>query len=71
MLQIKDNKQLATSFSRLKYCGENHNYTTRLVTRKLLDINVLNSLPNIIYNILLGFDSYRIVLQVFFLFIFK
>ena len=38
MNQIKQNEKLAKTFSELKYCGYNHNFQTRLVTRKLLDI---------------------------------
>ena len=38
MLQIEQNKQLAASFPGLKYCGESHNYMTRLATKKLLHI---------------------------------
>ena len=30
MLQIENNKQLAVSFSTLKKCGENRNYTTAI-----------------------------------------
>ena len=37
MLQI-GNSKLASSFSRLKCCGKNHNCTMRSVTRKLLEI---------------------------------
>ena len=38
MNQIKPNEKLAKSFLELKYCGYNHNYQTRSMTRKLLDI---------------------------------
>ena len=38
MKQIKQNEKLANSFLELKYCGYNHNYQTRSVTRKLLNI---------------------------------
>ena len=38
MNQIEQNEKLAKSFSELKYCGYNHNYQTRSVTRKLLNI---------------------------------
>ena len=38
MNQIKQNGKLAKSFSELKYCGYNHNYQTRSVTRKLFNI---------------------------------
>ena len=50
MLQIENNKQIAASFSELKYCGKNHNYTTRLATRKLLDITSsrTDNLPNVV-----------------------
>ena len=37
MLQIENNKQLAASFSRLKYCGKNHN-NAMIGARKLLNI---------------------------------
>ena len=37
VLQIENNKQLAASFSRLKYCGKNHNYAM-IGARKLLNI---------------------------------
>ena len=37
MMQIENIKQLAVSFSGLKYGSENYNYTTLPVTRKLLD----------------------------------
>ena len=54
MLQTENNKQLAASFPRLKYCDENHNYKTRSATRKLFDIsinrttNMINNLTNIV-----------------------
>ena len=35
--QIAQNEKIAKSFSKLKYCGDNHNYETRSATRKLLD----------------------------------
>ena len=38
MNQIEQNEKFAKSFSELKYCGYNHNYQTRSVTRKLLNI---------------------------------
>ena len=38
MNHIQQNEKLAKSFWKLKYCGYNHNYQTRSVTRKLLDI---------------------------------
>ena len=38
MNQIEQNKKLPTSFLELKYCGYNHNYQTRSVTKKLLNI---------------------------------
>ena len=38
MNQIEQNEKLAKSFSESKYCDYNHNYQTRSVTRKLLDI---------------------------------
>ena len=38
MNQIEQNEKLAESFSELKYRGYNHNYQTRSVTRKLLNI---------------------------------
>ena len=38
MSQIKQKEKLAPSFLELKYYGYNHNYQTRSVARKLLDI---------------------------------
>ena len=38
MNQIEQSEKLAKSFLELKYCGYNHNYQTRSVTRKLLNI---------------------------------
>ena len=39
MLQIENDKELAASFLGLKYCGENHNYKARSMTKKLLNIS--------------------------------
>ena len=41
--QNEQNEKPAKSFSELKYCGYNHNYLTRLVTRKLLNILYINT----------------------------
>ena len=38
MNQIKQNEKLAKSFAELKYCSCNHNYQTRSVARKLLNL---------------------------------
>ena len=38
MLQIEQNKELATSLQGMKYCAENHNYTRRFSTNNLLNI---------------------------------
>ena len=38
MNQVEQNEKFAKSFSELKYCGYNHNYQTRSVARKLLNI---------------------------------
>ena len=38
MNQTEQDEKLAKSFSELKYCGYNHNYQTRSVTKKLLNI---------------------------------
>ena len=38
MNQIEQNEKLAKSFSELKYCGYNHNYQTRSMTRIILNI---------------------------------
>ena len=37
MNQIEQNEKIAKSFSKLKYCGDNHNYQTKSAARKLLD----------------------------------
>ena len=37
MSQIEQNLKIAKSFSKVKYCGNNHNYQTRSTTGKLLD----------------------------------
>ena len=37
MNHIEENEKIAKPFSRIKYCGDNHNYQTRSATRKLLD----------------------------------
>ena len=38
MNQIEQNEKISKSFSKSKYSGDNHNYQTRSVTKKLLDI---------------------------------
>ena len=45
MSQIEQNEKLAESFSALKYCSYNHNYQTRSVTRKLLNIPYVKTDP--------------------------
>ena len=35
MNQIEQNERIVKSFSKLKYCGDNHNYRTRSATKKL------------------------------------
>ena len=40
MQQIGKNKQLAASFSGIKYSGESHNYTKGSATKKLTDFPV-------------------------------
>ena len=37
MNQIEQNEKIAKSFSKLKYCGDNHNCQTKSAARKLLD----------------------------------
>ena len=37
MNQIEQNEKIAKSLPKLKYCGNTHNYSTRLPTGKLLD----------------------------------
>ena len=37
MNQNEQNEKIVKSFSKLKYCGDNHNYQTRPAARKLLD----------------------------------
>ena len=45
MNQIEQNGKLAKSFSELKYCGYNHNYQTRSVIRKLVNILYVKTDP--------------------------
>ena len=52
MLEIEQNKQLATSFPGMKYCGESHNYMAQSAAKTLLDIpteliDMVNNLLNI------------------------
>ena len=43
MNQTEQNKKLAQSFSKVKYCSYNHNYPTISVARKFLDILYSNA----------------------------
>ena len=56
MNQIEQNEKIAKSFSKLKYCGDNHNYQTKSAARKLLDTpcfstNLVHNQPNIVVSL--------------------
>ena len=63
MLQKEQNKQLAASFARLKYCGESHNYVTRSATKKLLHIPTNRTdrycKPSSKYNYILEWSKFK------------
>ena len=43
MNQIEQNEKIAKSLSKLRYCGDNHNYHTRSANETLLDIQSFNT----------------------------